>query len=151
MARVFVTKNQNLRSLQFGELGASVLGPYQWDDAEWEEYLSSSDDSPYVAIASLAVYVAPLEVNAKQRKRSAERIASTKVKYIAVVTDSAIARGVTTAFGWITQRYAIKAYALRELDDALTWLLECGVKFDRDEVKTQLTAIMAELEPIVRR
>jgi stage II sporulation SpoAA-like protein len=152
MAKVRVTKNGNIHHLQFGTLGCTVLGPHQWDDAEWDEFLDSPDpETAKPAVATLTIYVAPLTVNAYQRKKSAARADLTTIKHMAVLTDSAIARGVTTAFGWITQKFVIKCYPLSELRAALRWLSECGAEFDAGEVEEQMTAIMRELAPVVQR
>src|SRR5262245_48700981 len=151
MPNVRVTRAGNIRNVQFGTLGCTVLGPHQWDDAEWDEFLSSADPETVPAVGTLTIYVASLTVNAYQRKKSAARAEQTTIKHMAVLTDSAIARGVTTAFGWITQKFVIKCYPLNELDRALRWLAEQGAVFDAAEVKDAMNAILRELEPKLRR
>ena len=99
-----------------------VHGETEPRDDEWANYIAVVK----VAIAKRAVRVLLVlsrggGPNAKQRARIVEAYQGSNV-YAAICTSSAVARGVTTAIGWIYKANLMRSFPSGQLNEAMTHL-----------------------------
>lgn len=139
----WVTDGGNCRVVRTGGVFLSVLGPGQWDDAEWLDFLLMCDRASKLpgvpqAKSSLTVTVGAMPTTA-QRKQSAEHNKGVEgqLKRIAMLTDSALVRGVLTAFGWLMPGPKLSSFSMTEEDAAFAWLSEVD-SFDVEQAKRLL-------------
>ena len=105
-------------------------------DAHWMDYLEGvlvlGKGEP---TASVTQFQGALP-NAAQRKMTADFVRQHRLPRVSVafLTDSALARGAITAFGWMLPSAQTRAFRPSELDAAVDWL-KAVATFDPAEVK----------------
>jgi hypothetical protein len=70
-----------------------------------------------------------------------------RLQRIAIITDSALAVGAITAFGWLLSRHTkvrTKAYRPTQVESAIEWLAETS-NFNRPSVDQLIQATLKEL------
>lgn len=121
-----------------GELMLSVCPPTAWSDERWRAYLELIIEYNERFGRPLAVLnFSPPTPSATQRaimKTYASRMQIAEIKRFAVLSESAIVRGVMTALGWLIPvrpgHMENKPFKPSEVDVALGWLAEVA-RFDK--------------------
>ncbi len=106
----------------------------------WQRYLdgtyalsTQAGSQPTVSVA----WFTEQAPDANIRKASADFIRARNIpdfKRIALLTESSIARGAMTAFGWLMRKSLLRPFKPSEYREAIDWLRE-GATFDVSEAK----------------
>jgi hypothetical protein len=130
----YTTPRREVATGIVGELLITVLQREPWSDEAWREYcaaLLARFDSVGSHPRGLLAYAPGANPTTKQRGmiKQMDRLSfMAKAQRIAVLTDSAIGRGVVTTLSWIFNRDTsqTKAFKSAEIREALAW---CNEKF----------------------
>lgn len=98
-----------------GDLVISLTQDGDVPEDTWTRYLDACSAPGVRAVLGCAI--GSPGVNAVQRRKSVDAL---KQKKVAGVTDSAIARGVITAVGWLGMN--IKGFSWKDIESALDYL-----------------------------
>ena len=110
-----------------------VCGERAIDDGEWDAYLAFASEVLKEGLPNRSLVLAKGSLTAGQRKKLARVVEPfEKTLKSAVVTESAIVRGIVTALQWF-HRDVFRTFAPNELDRALEFLDLNG--YDRSHVK----------------
>jgi hypothetical protein len=148
MARTWNTRGKELCLGRVGPLALVVAGN-SWDDAAWREHCSLyakmvADCGAARAVFNLSPRAGP---SSSQRRmlmsEYRERNRIDEVRRFAILTESALVRGVLTALGWFAQGTKTAAYAPTKATEALAWLRE-DVAFDVADAVTAFRELMTD-------
>jgi hypothetical protein len=130
------------RSLMFTILGDTLLvvhGPMDPEPEEWRELMAASRSTAQ-SYRRCLVLAGGVTLKAKQRSELADLV-NTNGCRVAVLIDSAIARGMVTALGWVTgNKY--RAFAMGAIDDAMAYL---GGNLDPVEVHGTIDSMREQM------
>jgi hypothetical protein len=111
-------------------------------DPEWDAWIACVKQRAHSAMLIWSDGGAP---NPSQRARLVDGTDAGPAPRppLALLTDSALVRGMMTAFAWLRGRHQpMKAFPQRELDQALAWL---GVSFPSGRVQAELMRLSVTL------
>jgi hypothetical protein len=140
-APTFISTSKNICSIVVDEL---TVG-YMRGDIRDDEWIAMLDWGKVNAVGVTGCLTLNINVNvsSKQRQLAVESQGSKPLKRIALLTDSALARGSLTAYGWLVgSRVRYKAYRPTEGEAALAWLAE-QVRFDLAQARAALADVSA--------
>ncbi len=109
-------------------LSVLVIDRVQWDpafvDSIYDDTARLHDRVPHsLVVLAGGVPDAAARARMGERQREIEDGPSfDEVQYTAVITGSAVARGVLTAFGWLTRRQKTSAFSPDDEAGAIAWL-----------------------------
>lgn len=133
-----------------GELWIFVMPDTPITDAMWREHLEMCADEvkrngPYPGVLGWAPKSGP---SAGQRRimtvEYADRIRIDKQRRFALVTESALVRGIMTALSWVAAGTKMNAFAPDDVGRAFDWLAE-EVAFDRRQAVDALHALRLQV------
>jgi hypothetical protein len=106
---------------------AVIVYPDRWQFAEYCAFVDGMAALDRTKTRSVLVWANGQSLSAAERKLLAEKMPAPKnapPMRQALLTDSALFRGVMTAMGWLMNKadYAMKAFPTSEVDPALEWL-----------------------------
>jgi hypothetical protein len=139
-----------LRWKLVGQVLLAVHARVPPSEHEWQEFIKSCYEIG--SRMQRALIFADVALTATQRKQVAEVVDQAKPKSVAVVSSSAVTRGIVTAIGWFTGVH--RAFSPLVLPQALRHL---GVNTEEKKQLLECTAEFAkelgdpELERLVRR
>jgi hypothetical protein len=114
-----------LRTLQYDRLNRCIVfvcGEAPIDDAEWDEYVAFLRSRFKPGLTHRSLVVAKGSLTSLQRKKLAEAVAPVKATLkSAVITESALVRGIVTALEWFS-RDVFRIFAPADMDRALEFL-----------------------------
>src|SRR5512147_1959684 len=112
-------------AMRYARVGVTMLSVHDHrdpSDADWTEYVEAYEaaarDHGVRGLLAVSRGGGP---NARQRKHVVDRLGRYGYIKTAVCSSSAIARGITTAIGWLTPAQ-LKGFGYAERDAALAWL-----------------------------
>jgi hypothetical protein len=115
----------SLRTLQYDRLHRCVVfvcGDAPIDDKEWDAYLGFVASRMKPGLQHRSLVLAKGSLTSLQRKKLAEVVAPVQATLkSAVVTESALVRGIVTALAWFS-RDVFRIFAPSDLDRALEFL-----------------------------
>lgn len=133
-----------------GELWIFVMPDTPITDAMWREHLESCAEEvkrngSYPGVLGWAPKSGP---SAGQRRimtvEYADRIRIDKQRRFALVTESALVRGIMTALSWVAAGTKMNAFAPDDVGRAFDWLAE-DVTFDRRQAVDALHALRLQV------
>jgi hypothetical protein len=145
-----LTRDGNVASTRVGNLWLMATGSRPIQDETWRQYLEHSAASvvargPFHGVLTWAPKHGP---STSQRRmltgEFAEAIRLDAQRRVAVVSESAFARGTMTAINWLAKKN-LAAFAPREIDLAFDWLEE-DIEFDRVEAQDGLQQIIRAVD-----
>ena len=129
-----------------GDLWITVHPDHAITDAEWREHLDVSvtevqRNGPYPGILVWAPKQGP---SAHQRRIMTEeygkKLSLDKQRACAVITDSALVRGIVTALTWFGAGTAMNAFSPPDVSKAFDWLA-LHIEFDRKRAEDALQSL----------
>jgi hypothetical protein len=139
--KTFISPSKRIYSIVVDELTVGYMRGDMSDD-EWVAMLDWGQLHAVGVTGTLTLNL-DVKVSSKQRSLALESPSNKNLKRIALLTDSALARGSLTAFGWLVgAKLRYKAYRPSEGEAALTWLGE-QVRFDLARARAALTDVIA--------
>ncbi len=131
---------------RIGDLWITVHPDHALSEAEWREHLDLSvaevqRNGPYPGILVWAPKQGP---SAHQRRIMTEeygrRLSLDKQRACAVITDSALVRGILTALTWFGSGTAMNSFSSSDASKALDWLA-LHIEFDRRRAEDALHSL----------
>lgn len=145
------TRRGSVGSARVGELWIFVMPDRPVDDALWREHLENCAaevrrNGPYAGVLGWAAKNGP---SAAQRRimtvEYADRLRLDKQRRFALITESALVRGIMTALGWVSPGTKMNAFAPSDVDRAFDWIAEDGIVFDRKQAEEALRSLRLEV------
>ena len=128
--------NGHLHWYRVGSVSLNVCNAARIDDNDWRAYLEGVLElGKGEPVASVTHFMGVLP-NSVQRKITADFVRLHRLPRISIafLTDSAVARGTITAFGWILPSARTRAFKPSELAAGLDWLATI-TPLDRREIE----------------
>lgn len=145
------TDGGEVSAARVGDLWIYVGPDRPLDDATWREYLDLcaqevKRNGPYPGILVWAPRHGP---TAHQRRIMTEQYGAAlrldRQRRFALITESALVRGIMTALSWVASGTKMNAFAPSDVDAAFAWLAE-EIRFDEGEAKDALQSLRAAVE-----
>jgi hypothetical protein len=137
--KTYLSPSKSIYSIVVDELTVGYMRGDIKDD-EWIAMLEWGQVHAIGVTGTLTMNI-DLNVSSKQRRLAMDSPTNANLKRIALLTDSALARGSLTAYGWLVgAKLKYRAFRPSEGEAALAWLAE-HVRFDRARARAALADV----------
>jgi hypothetical protein len=133
-----LSQGRTLRFSKIDDLLLIVHAPVDPDPHEWSVMIQESRAHAF-GYRRVLVFGANVRLKASQRSELADFVNSNHVK-VAVLVDSAVARGMVTALGWVTGKY--RAFPSDDIEAAIAYL---GGNLDIAKIRDEVRSIQRDL------
>jgi hypothetical protein len=133
-----LSQGRTLRFAKMDDLLLIVHAPVDPDPREWRVMIEESRARAF-GCRRVLVFGSNARLTASQRSELADFVKRQDVK-VAVLVDSAMARGMVTALGWVTGKY--RAFPSGDIEAAVAYL---GGNLDISSVREEVRSMQRDL------
>jgi hypothetical protein len=141
-----------MTNARVGELSVQTTSARPIVDAEWDQYIENckaefaEEGGLPVAVLQYSLVVFPSATQRRELESAQAAFGSYEdIKRVAIITDSALARGAMAAILWLLRlKTQVRGFSRRDVRGALQWLAQVA-RFSEEEAWRVLNASVQEV------